>query len=234
MDSNSVGASVNTLIENSKVVSSLIGVVSAMIYAIATIFAALVVIYGIRSWRKEFRGKRQIELAEDVLELFYNIRDAIEAIRYPLYYEDESSIGEGSENENEEKKLRDRANIVYKRYKERQDIFNKLYAMRYRFMARIGKDKVQPFEEIRTIIRTILVSADDLAQLWVECYRYSNTNRLPSCKKAKIEELKKSIKEFEKVFWWSGTGDDISRRVDDAVSAIDETCNSIIRKDEQK
>ena len=73
--------SIQILTTNPELVSGWLGVISAVIYALATGFAAGVAIYGIRSWRREFRGKRQIELAEDVLALFYEARDAITAIR---------------------------------------------------------------------------------------------------------------------------------------------------------
>ncbi|GAF86424.1 unnamed protein product, partial [marine sediment metagenome] len=73
MDSNSV----KPLAENSEIISGLINIIPAIIYAGATIFAGFVAIYGINSWIRQFRGKRQIELAEDALELFYNTKDAI-------------------------------------------------------------------------------------------------------------------------------------------------------------
>ena len=43
-----------------------------------------VAIYGIDSWRREHKGKREIELAEDVLALFYEARDAIKYMRFPF------------------------------------------------------------------------------------------------------------------------------------------------------
>lgn len=46
----------------------LIGNLSVLL---ASIIASATAIYGINSWRREIKGKRQIELAEDVLSNFY-------------------------------------------------------------------------------------------------------------------------------------------------------------------
>ena len=50
-----------------------------IVNTIAIIAASVVAIYGINAWRKEFQGKRNIELAEEVLCLFYRAERAIEA-----------------------------------------------------------------------------------------------------------------------------------------------------------
>lgn len=41
---------------------------------IGLIVAAVTAIYGINAWRREFRGKKQYELAEEVLTLRYDCR----------------------------------------------------------------------------------------------------------------------------------------------------------------
>ena len=51
-----------------------------------------VAIYGIDSWRREHTGKRQIELAEDALALFYEAADAIQNIRHPASFGHERCI----------------------------------------------------------------------------------------------------------------------------------------------
>ena len=58
---------------------------------ISVIIGALALISGIRAWKREYIGKRKIELAEDTLMLFYQARDAIREIRNPF-----GRIGEGS------------------------------------------------------------------------------------------------------------------------------------------
>lgn len=218
MDSNSVQVLTTSL----ELASSIVGIISAAIYAGATIFAASVAIYGINSWRREFKGKRQIELAEDVLSLFYEARDAISAIRNPLSWGGEGSTREPIENEDEqEKKVRNRAYIVYERFEKRQSIFNKLYSIRYRFMAQIGKKEAEPFILLRKIVNEIMMAGDTLSQLWLERIG------LPKSEK---KEITKIIKEYEVVLRRQGSKDEISKRVDKIVADIENSCSKIIRR----
>ena len=48
---------------------------------ISVIVASCTAIYGIGSWRREYRGKKMADLAEEALCLFYEARDAIQHIR---------------------------------------------------------------------------------------------------------------------------------------------------------
>ncbi len=51
------------------------------ITAFSAAIAAISFVVGISTWRREFVGKRRIELAESVLALFYEAADAIQEIR---------------------------------------------------------------------------------------------------------------------------------------------------------
>lgn len=48
-----------------------------LIQGASVIIASCVAIFGINAWRKEFVDKRRIELAEEVLALFYQAKDII-------------------------------------------------------------------------------------------------------------------------------------------------------------
>lgn len=220
MDSNSVSI---LMAMNLEVVTILTRVLPSVIYGIATTFASIVAIYTIRSWRREFKGKRQIELAEDVLALFYQARDVIIAIRSPLGYGGEGSTREPAENETkEQKKARDNAYVVVERYNKRQEVFNKLLSMRYRFMAQVGKDKAEPFVEIRKVVNKIFVSARMLAELWAP-------RRWQHYDEKRQEELFAQREKYEAIFWEGDPEkDEITKRVDKAVSEIEQICKNII------
>ena len=221
------GNSVKTLTENSEIISSLINIIPALIYAAATCFAAGVGIWGVRSWRKEFRGKRQIELAEDALALFYEAEKAIIAIRSSLSYGYEGKTRKQGENETpEQKAARDKAFVIFERYKEREQVFNKLLSMRYRFMAQIGKTEAEPFEEIRSIVNKIFIAARWLADLWSKDISHDTPERQ--------EKHVETVQEFEAIFWENAPVDEIGNRIEKAVSDMEQTCNNIIVKGHQK
>ncbi len=51
--------------------------IADVITAVSVAIAALAFVVGVNAWRREFVGKRRIELAENVLALFYEAQDAI-------------------------------------------------------------------------------------------------------------------------------------------------------------
>jgi hypothetical protein len=71
-----------------------------IIQSAAVTIASVVAIYGISAWKVEFLGKRRIELAEEVLALFYQVRDAIESIRGSFGYEGEGKTRKPGQKKN--------------------------------------------------------------------------------------------------------------------------------------
>jgi hypothetical protein len=189
--------------------------ISQIISSIAITVASLVAIWGINAWKREFRGKRDMELAEDVLCLFYRAERAIEAIRYPIYDLAQGQSREPEKNETpEQKQARDRAYVVFKKIMEHGDIFDELHKFRFRFMARFGKDKAKQFDDLKRIVDEIWVSAKELARLW--------ERQSPS------DEKQRRIKELEGVIWQGWGTDPIKPRVDQIISDIEKVCRPII------
>lgn len=204
-------------------VSTVVQIIISLITCIAMILASIVAIRGINAWSREFRGKRQIELAEEVLSLFYQARDVIESIRSPIGYLGEASTRKQVENETpEEKDALDRAYVVRERYEERREMFSKLQSLRYRFMAQIqiGKEEAKPFSEIRKVLNQILRASRRMALLCVPRHR-------PGREKKNVE---KQIQKYEAIL----EGDEIKKRVEKAVSQIEETCRNIITRKSPK
>jgi hypothetical protein len=121
----------------------------AILQDIAVIIASCTAIYGISSWRREFVGRRRIELSEEILVLFYEARDAIRFMRSPLGYVGEGGSRPFKEGElADEKEIRDQAYVLVERFNKREEIFSKIQASRYRFMAQFGNEAAQPFDDL--------------------------------------------------------------------------------------
>ena len=128
---------------------------------ISVIIGALTLISGIRAWKREYIGKRKIELAEDTLMLFYQARDAIRDIRNPFGRVGEGNSRQKADNETDsETKLLDRAYVIFERYQKHEDIFNNLQSTRYRFMARFGRENEAPFIELNKILNEISITKE--------------------------------------------------------------------------
>lgn len=191
--------------------------------SVSIIIASCVAIYGIDAWRREFRGKRQIELAEDTLALFYEAQDVIRAIRSPLSRQGEGTSREPQENESPTQKAAcDAAYVVLERYQKRQELFNKIYSMRYQFMARFGPKKAKPFEDLRGIVNEIFGAARRLAHLWAK-----DISLLRSDEQA--EQHSEKQQKYEAIFWDTyGEDDPINPKLDQVISDIECICKPII------
>ncbi len=133
---------------------------------IAVIIAAGVAIWGIRAWKREFVGKRRIELAEEVLSHFYEAKDAIRAIRSIVIYSGEGDSYKYSDSESDEEiEINRNAYVTYERNQKYHELFARIWAVRYRFAAYFGKDKIKPIDDLLRVRQDILRAADKIAKL---------------------------------------------------------------------
>ena len=180
-----------------------------------------VAIYGIDTWRREHVGKRQLELAEDTLALFYEAADVVRELRHPASFGHEMKDVEQQDGESNAKfQARQNASVVFHRYNKHQALFSKLHASRYRFMAQIGKEEARPFDELRSITSRITLAANVLARLWPRDH-------------FRTDEQKKKhwddIERHEAVFWEGSEEDDpIKPILDKAIADMEATCQSVI------
>jgi hypothetical protein len=201
-----------------------LNIVESISVILASLATAGTVMYGIKSWRDEYRGKRKIELMEEVLALFYEARDAISYMRNPFATAGEGSSRSPSPNETpEEKDINNNAYVVVERYNKRQELFNKLYSIRYRYMAQFGGKSIQPFNELTKIINEIFVAARMLSHIW---------KRQSFIQLKNDEEYQKHLKEmqrYEAIFWYQGNEEDsINARVDIIISDIEAQASKVV------
>jgi len=200
--------------------------IADILQSLSIILACLSVILGIDAWRREFIGKRKIELAEDVLTRFYEARDAIARIRSPISFENERLARKRAPNEREEESsLLDQAYVVFVRYEKEQDLFNRIHALRYNVMARLGLDSAKPFNDVHGIVHEILGAAHMLGRhYWPRQGRVSMTE-------AQFEKHLAEMNKHEAVFWAGyDENDPIHKRVDEVIIAIEKVCRPVLEE----
>jgi hypothetical protein len=188
---------------------------------LSIVIACGTAIYGIDSWRREHRGKKQIELAEQTLAAFYEASDAIRSIRNPISFGGETKDIERAPGESDAKyEARKRANLVFVRYQHHQELFNKIHSMRYQFMAQFGRESAEPFDELRKTVNRIFSAARMLAILWAREH-FRNDEQL--------EKHWEQIGTHEAIFY-DGLADEdpINIEIDSITSRIEATCKAII------
>lgn len=131
---------------------------------VAVISACWAIISGVGAWKREFIGKRQIELAEQVLAKFFEVKDAIAYIRNPFSSSDEGKTRQRRDGETTaESDLLDRGYIVVERYSKKENVFVDFNTLKYKFMASFGPETEQIFIETNKALNSIFVSARMLA-----------------------------------------------------------------------
>lgn len=184
---------------------------AALGQAVSIVFACLTFIFGVNAWRREFIGKKKIELAEQILSKFFEVKDAISAIRNPF-----SNTGEGKTRKRNEyelesdSKILDQAYVVNERMQKYDKLFAEFFSLKYRAMATYGKQIEGAYTGVGLILRSILVSAMALGE-----HYWQRQGRV----KMSEAEFKKHLEEMhrhEGIFWARGGSDDeICLKLDD-------------------
>jgi hypothetical protein len=193
---------------------------------LAITFAALVAIYGIGTWRKEIKGKREYDIAFELLSSIYEFRDVISRIRHPFYAAGEGRSRERFESESDrEREVYDQAYVVLERYHANIKVFSELQALKYKCSALFKSYDLSFFKNIKEIRDKIFFTANSLRDF---CLDPKTKKRLGiKIDKAKPEELDR----YQAIIWegYRAKEDEIKIEVDEIVRKAEEICIEIIR-----
>ena len=178
--------------------------ISTIAQTVAIVSACWAIISGVGAWKREFIGKRKIELAEQVLAQFFEVRDAIAYIRNPFSSSDEGKTRNRSDSETEEEsKILDRGYIAVERYASRANCFAQFNTMKYRFMASFGKDTEKLFADTNRALNSIFVSARELANHYWQ--RQGRAEMSGENYQTHLDEMHR----HEKIFWDMNDDEDV-------------------------
>lgn len=180
--------------------------------AIATLAGVVVAFYALKTWRREYTFKRNSELLEEALVLFYQAEHAIAYFRNGFIFTNELADFEFPPDlaEGYSKEQYKYTYTIQRRFNEKQDVFDKLYAMELRFRARFGNESITAFACMKERVKELLLAAG----------QYS----LKGMKKEEILEIERTIwKDYSRA---SKEGDTFG----DAISKVVQEFESLCRK----
>jgi hypothetical protein len=182
--------------------------IAAIAKLVAIISACWAIVSGVGAWKREFIGKRKIELAEQVLAKFFEVRDAISFIRNPFSNTSEGSTRARQEGETkQESELLDRGYVVFERFQKREQCFVEFNTLKYRFMASFGREAGGAFNEVTKIVNSIFISARMLStHYWQRQGRVAMTD----------DEFKKHLDEMhrhEARYWEISHDDEVNKEL---------------------
>jgi hypothetical protein len=167
-------------------------------------------------WRAEAIGKRKVELAEEVLAEFYEARDIILAARMPGSLGTEGDTRQKGPNETEaDSRILNAYFTVAERLSRKTEFFAQLEARRYRFVAHFGAEAAEPYMVLRKIHGEILLGVRML---------------LMTHDQRELSTAPASIQHWRAVIWETSDDDQIRRRLNSMVEAIEKVCRPAIQE----
>lgn len=172
---------------------------ASLAQAASIFFACWAVISGVNAWKREFIGKRKIEIAELLLAKFFEVRDAIAFIRNPFCNSSEGKSRSKAEHESpDESKILDQAYVANERFLKKETVFSEFNTLKYRGMATFGNEIECVFVITSKVLRSILSSSMMLGTHYWQ--RQGRVSMEP-------EEFQRHLAEMqrhEKIFWDHG------------------------------
>jgi hypothetical protein len=183
--------------------------IATIAQAVAVITACWAIVSGVGAWKREFMGKRQIELAEQLLAKFFEVRDAIAFVRNPFSGSDEGKSRKRGDTElSQDSDLLDRGYIVIERYQKRETAFADFNTLKYRCMASFGAETESIFVETNKVVNSIFISARMLAT-----HYWKRQGRVPM-EKDEFQKHLDEMHQYEGIFWdFGGEEDEIRKRL---------------------
>ncbi len=166
-------------------------------------FACWAVISGVSAWKREFIGKRKIELAELILAKFFEVRDAIAFVRNPLSFAGEGSSRSRDDTESpDEAKILDMAYVANERLRKRDSVFSDFFTLKYRGMATFGKDIEMAYVVINRVLNSISASAAMLGT------HYWQRQGRVQMEENEFQQHLIEMRRHERIFWDHGDDQD--------------------------
>jgi hypothetical protein len=172
---------------------------------------------GLTKWRAETIGKRKAELAEDVIADFYEAKEIILDARIPgSTVPDEGHTRPTMEDETpEETKQYNAYSYVVERLAKRSELFSRLQARKYRFVAHFGVTAAKPYDDLGDILGEIRTAVHML----IATHKFGQTPDREN--------------QYRKWFTTISGGpdeDEIPRRLDTIITAIEAICRPAIQE----
>jgi hypothetical protein len=133
---------------------------------VVLLITAITAIFGVAKWAKEHKGRKRIDLAEDVLATAYEAAEAISYMRSPFSFDSEAKDLVRHESETDAQfRLRKTYSVAYFRYQQNSELFSKLRTLCYRVEAVFGKPHGAPIRELLKAPHQVITAGSSLARL---------------------------------------------------------------------
>ena len=194
--------------------TAIIGVIGSILAAFAG--AAAATWFGFQRWREQRWIERREHLAEQVLADFYDVRNVFPWIRSPGTYGGEGETRPRPKEEPPDlERLRNTYFIPIERMQAQKELFSRLDAARFRFMALFGVEAAKPFETIGKVRSDIQFAAHMLIE-------------------TADQDQDDTTKDNRATIWWRSDEDEVTKAIDDAVVQVEAICRPILGSESRR
>jgi hypothetical protein len=193
---------------------------------------ALIGIVLTQSWttRRDY-AKRRLDLASEVLALFYEVDDAIRFIRSPAQPGDGSTRQRRDGENAKEAAALDRAYIFDERRAKRESSFVALKAKRFLFIATFRGESHKPFATIDQVMHKLYMASNHLGQIYWQMRAELPMPTSLFATPGQFDTFLKSTQDLEAVFCdMGGPADPINPIVAEAVRAVEVIADKAARE----
>jgi hypothetical protein len=141
-----------------------------IVESIAVVAGTVVVIMEVFRWKAQRLAEKQMDLAEEVLQLFAEAVSDIAHIRSPYIFDGEGKSRRRENNEAaKETEVLDRAYITVERYQSRKATFSKLSSLKPKVAILFDSECIQSMDQVNKELNQILNAANMLgSEFWLE------------------------------------------------------------------
>lgn len=183
-----------------------------LVLAGAAVCTTLFAWKALSKWREETIGKRRLEIAEETLASFYQVREVIHDARTAMIWADEMVKEEGVPDD----VVTHSAYGPMRRLRHSSDKIIDLRSKRHRFAAVFGIDRTKPWDTVEEVMNEMRAASDALLHV-----RHQDVRARDPDSAFYVEQ--------RKVLARSGKDDPIAARIDAAIAEIEAICTPLIR-----
>lgn len=195
----------------------------SIIESIAVVFASIVAYMGVNAWRKEAKWKREYELAEEVLALFYDAAERMKIIRSMFGFSSEGSTRKQSADETpEQTRILNDGYIGLERFEREKEPFLRLRALKFRFVVVFGEESGKPFSDLNKLVNKILMAYRRRERLSLEGLGMRQLSN------AQLAQRWEQADQDDAIIFSGSNPDPIQEELDEIIRAIEEICMPII------
>jgi len=190
--------------------------IQSLLTIVATGTGIFAVVTGLQAWKRELTGRRDIELCQKVIELFYEAEQEIKKLRSAFSYPEVESKErpKHAAETDKEKKLRDDIYVPLARFYQQQEFWVEFFAHKFRMRALFGLEGANPFNIVDEVLRGFKAAA---------------TTRYNCIQGDKLELDADTRQNFEAKIWEISEDDETNKNIERAIGEMEEICIPVVR-----